>query len=144
MSEPTTVLVAERDDAVRDELIDQLTADAFDAEPARSVAELRCRAARDPHLLLLGELEHRLAAVRLLRAIRAGDGLARRIDPALPVIVLSGEEGEWAPLRAFEAGCDDFLRKPVRDLELRARLRAVLRRCDPGRARPNTLRVARS
>jgi hypothetical protein len=28
------VLVAERDDAMRDELIDRLSADAFDAEPA--------------------------------------------------------------------------------------------------------------
>jgi hypothetical protein len=32
------VLVAERDDAMRDELIDRLSADAFDAEPARIVA----------------------------------------------------------------------------------------------------------
>lgn len=51
------------------------------------------------------------------------------------MIVLSGEEGEWAPLRAFEAGCDDFVRKPVRYPELRARLSAVLRRCDPVRGR---------
>jgi DNA-binding response OmpR family regulator len=131
MSDPITVLVAERDDALRDELIDRLSADAFDAGPARSVAEVRCRAARGPDLVLLGELEDRLGALRLLRAIRSGDALACRIDRALPVIVLSGEAGEWAPLRAFEAGCDDFVRKPVRYLELRARLSAVLRRCDP-------------
>jgi DNA-binding response OmpR family regulator len=131
MSDPTTVLVAESDDALRQELIHQLSADAFEAEPARSVAEARRRAARGPDLLLLGELEDRLAALRLMRAIRSADALACRIDPALPVIVLSGEDGDWAPLRAFEAGCDDF----VRYLELRAALSALLRRCEPGRGR---------
>jgi hypothetical protein len=93
MSDPTEVVVAGRDDALRDDLIDQLSADRFHAEPARGVAEVRCRAARDSDLLLLGEVEDRLALVRLLRAIRSGDALPGRIDPALPVIVLSGEEG---------------------------------------------------
>jgi DNA-binding response OmpR family regulator len=140
MSDQTAVLVAERDDALRDQLIDQFSADRFHAEPARSVAEVRCRAARGPDLLLLGELEQRLADLALLRAIRTGDTLAGRIDPALPVIVLASEEGDWAPLRAFQAGCDDFIRKPVRYLELCARVRAVLRRCSPGHGR-RSLRV---
>jgi DNA-binding response OmpR family regulator len=45
--------------------------------------------------------------------------------------MLSGERGEWVPLRAFEAGCDDYPRKPCSYLELRARVRAVLRCCSP-------------
>jgi hypothetical protein len=40
MSDPTAVLVAQRDDAARDDLIDQLTPDRFHAEPARSLAEV--------------------------------------------------------------------------------------------------------
>jgi DNA-binding response OmpR family regulator len=50
--------------------------------------------------------------------------------------MLSGVAGEWVPLRAFEAGCDDFLAKPASYLELRARVRAILRRTMRGVTAP--------
>jgi hypothetical protein len=53
-----------------------------------------------PDLLLLGELGDATAALRLLRELRSGDALASRIDPAMPVIVLTADEGEWGALRA--------------------------------------------
>jgi DNA-binding response OmpR family regulator len=128
MSDCTTLLVAERDDELRTDLIGQLLADDFDARPARTAKEARCRAADGIHLLLLGELDDATAALRLLREIRSGDAFASRLDPALPVIALSAQPGEYVPVRAFEAGCDDFMRWPANYLELRARVRAVLRR----------------
>jgi DNA-binding response OmpR family regulator len=125
---PTVLLVAERDDELRDHIADQLLADGYQARPARTIREARCHAAHGPDLLLLGELDDPTAALRLLRELRSGDALASRVDPALPVIVLLADRGEWAPLRALEAGADDCLRPPVGYLELRARIRAVLRR----------------
>jgi DNA-binding response OmpR family regulator len=128
MTEMFTLLVAENDDELRDELIGQLLADGYQAHPARSVADARCRAGHGPDLLLLGELDDTTAALRLLRELRSGDALVSRTDAALPVIVLAPDEGEWALLRALEAGADDCVRRSVRYLELRARVRAVLRR----------------
>lgn len=58
-----------------------------------------------------------------------------RLDPTLPAVVLSAAQGEWVPLRASEAGCDDFMRKPVDYLELRARVRAILGRTTGARVR---------
>jgi DNA-binding response OmpR family regulator len=125
---PQTLLVADADDELRDHLTGQLLADGFEACSASTPAEARCRAAHGPDLLLLGELEQPTAAIELLREIRSGDTLRSRVAPGLPVIVLGAQPGDWVPLRAFEAGCDDFLRKPANYLELRARVRAVLRR----------------
>jgi DNA-binding response OmpR family regulator len=123
-----TLLVAERDDPLRAHLTGQLLADGYQARPARTLNETRCRAGHGPDLLLLGELDDPTAALRLLRELRSGDALASRADPTLPVIVLTPDEGEWAALRALEAGAGDCVRRSVSYLEVRARVRAVLRR----------------
>lgn len=51
-------------------------------------------------------------------------------DADLPVIVLGPRGEQLDMLRAFEAGADDFMSHPPSYLELRARLRAVLRRAE--------------
>jgi CheY-like chemotaxis protein len=49
----------------------------------------------------------------LLDRVRASDGLASRIDPDLPVIVLSGRAGEADRVRSFARGADDHICKPT-------------------------------
>ena len=132
MTDTIMLLVAERDEQLRHELIGQLLADGYQAHPARTMNETRCRARHGPDLLLLGELDDPTAPLQLLRELRSGDALASRADPALPVVVLTPDAGEWAALRALEAGADDCVRRSVSYLELRARVRAVLR-AYPGR-----------
>jgi CheY-like chemotaxis protein len=129
------LLVAERDDDLRHELIGQLLADGYQARPARTTNETRCRAGHGPDLLLLGERDDPTGALRLLRELRSGDALAARPDPALPVIVLTRDAGEWAPLRALEAGADDRVHRSVSYLELRARGRSFAARGTRTRAR---------
>ena len=49
----------------------------------------------------------------------------------VPILVLSRVSDEEAKIRALEAGADDYLTKPFDAGELRARLKAVLRRTEP-------------
>ena len=60
--------------------------------------------------------------------MREADGVASRLDPTLPLIVLSGRCAEVDRVRGFERGADDFVAKPFAYLELRLRIAAVLRR----------------
>ncbi|HET7027885.1 MAG TPA: response regulator transcription factor [Candidatus Limnocylindrales bacterium] len=47
-----------------------------------------------------------------------------------PILVVSGESGEAAKVRALELGADDYLVKPFGKHELLARISAVMRRAD--------------
>jgi len=52
----------------------------------------------------------------------------------LPVVVLTARSAEMDKLLGFEHGADDYLTKPFSPRELVARLHALLRRAQPGKA----------
>ena len=129
MDERTSVLCALGDERQRNFICDQLAADGYPVEPARSPSELQIRGRnRPPGVLLLGQLERRHDELALLRAIRSGNAVRADIDPALAVILLGSETDQLAMLRAFAAGCDDYLARPPEYPELRARIDALARR----------------
>ena len=100
-----------------------------------ALAELETRR---PHLVICdvnGETLGLLDAVR-----QAHDGVASRIDPDVPLIVLTERSDELARVRYFDRGSDDVVAKPFSYPELRARVRALLRRSH-GRRRPPVIEV---
>jgi DNA-binding response OmpR family regulator len=66
----------------------------------------------------------------LIDAVRTGEGLAGRVDPDTPLIVLSRDADRLQRIRVLERGGDDVVRKPFAYPELRARIAAVLRRSE--------------
>src|SRR5262249_18162938 len=64
----------------------------------------------------------------LIRRVRDADGLASRLDPTLPLVVVSGPGTQVDRVRGFEVGADDYVSKPFAYPELRLRIGAVLRR----------------
>jgi DNA-binding response OmpR family regulator len=140
MTESTKLLVACADERRLRFLCDQLAADGYAPRRARTSEEARVKARHEPPaLLLLGELRERREALALLHAIRAGGPSEWAFDPALPVVVMSADRGQLALLRAFDAGCDDFVPADCPYIELRARLRALLRRLALRRGGPRRI-----
>ncbi|MDX6703124.1 MAG: two-component system, OmpR family, response regulator [Baekduia sp.] len=138
---PATILVAEDDATTRTFLADELTADGCDLIVADTASDaLRLLGTKFPDLAILDVGLPDGSGLDVVRAVRAADGVASRIDRDMPLLVLSGRCGEVDRVRAFECGADDFLAKPFSYPELRGRVGALLRRAE-SRRRPGRVRV---
>jgi DNA-binding response OmpR family regulator len=128
-SETPTLLLVEDDPVLSTFLADNLTADGFELVLADSVHDgLRELEFRRPDLAILDLGLPDGSGIELLTRVRAADGVASRLDPQLPLMVLSGRASELDRVRAFERGADDFVAKPFSYSELRLRIAAMLRR----------------
>jgi DNA-binding response OmpR family regulator len=124
-----TILVVEDDDATRDFLADHLTADSYGVMTASSGRQaLNLLEVKRCDLVLLDVMLPDASGFELCRRLRAADGIAQRIDPQTPVIMLSGRASETDRVRGFARGADDYVAKPFNYPELAARIAAVLRR----------------
>lgn len=133
-STTSTILLAEEHDATRAFMADNLAADGYRvlAAPDRAKA-LALLSTSHPDLILVDINGQTLDFVD---AIRAGEGLAGRTDPDVPLIVLSRDADRLQRIRVLERGGDDVVRKPFAYPELRARIGAVLRRSALRRSAP--------
>ncbi|MBC9180018.1 response regulator transcription factor [Pseudoroseomonas ludipueritiae] len=125
MTGPRPILIVDDDVALRATLSEQL---ALDGEFAPLEAETSAEAAEQ----LLGSESPRCDAVLLDIGLPDGDGRdlcarLRREGVKIPIIMLTGADGEQDVVRGLDAGANDYIAKPFRVAELLARLRAQLR-----------------
>jgi DNA-binding response OmpR family regulator len=136
VDEQRLILVVEDDEATRSFLMDNLAADGFRVASASGAGEgLRAIEVRQPTLVVLDLVLEEGSGLALLDRIRAADGLSSRIDPDLPVIVLSGRAGDADRVRSFARGADDHVTKPTRSF--------VFRVVEPHSRPPDSLRAGR-
>jgi type II secretory ATPase GspE/PulE/Tfp pilus assembly ATPase PilB-like protein/ActR/RegA family two-component response regulator len=64
-----------------------------------------------------------LSGIEVLSRIRSNASTA-----SVPVVVLTGSEGDEAEVQAMDAGADDYIRKPIEPARFVARVKAALRR----------------
>ena len=135
------LLVVEDDPATAAFLADNLAADGYEVATAAGVGEaLRAVESRGPALVILDLMLEDGNGLLLLDRLRSSDGNVARVDPDLPVLVLSGRASEVDRIRGFARGADDYVVKPFSYPELLARVQALLRRAS-GRLRRGVVRV---
>ncbi len=108
-----------------------LAAHGYDVTTAADGMEaLAAFEADEPDLLLLDLMMPQLGGLEICRRIRESS--------MTPIIVLSVKGGEGDIVSVLDLGADDYLVKPFRLSELRARISAVLRRADKVRSKKIT------
>jgi DNA-binding response OmpR family regulator len=140
-AERSTILVVEDDEATRTFLADNLCADGYDPVVADCAKDgLRLLETKFPDLAIVDVGLPDRSGLELVASVRAADGVASRVDPRVPLLLISGRTGELDRLRGFDRGCDDYVCKPFSYPELRGRVAALLRRSS-GRQSLGRLRV---
>lgn len=134
-----TLLLADHDRELRQRLARELTADGYIVVHVPSEGALgSALLATAADLLVLGDFDGPGANARLLGELRSGELTGE--PETVPVLVLADDAQLLALMRCFEAGADEFQSRAVSYIELRARMRAILRR-SAHVARPRRLRV---
>ncbi len=117
------IFMVEDDDNIRELVLYALKSE-FDTRGFSSGAEFWAALKTErPDLVLLDIMLPGEDGLALLRRLR-GDSLTR----ALPVVLLTAKGSEYDRVKGLDEGADDYITKPFSVLELRSRVKALLRR----------------
>jgi two-component system response regulator MprA len=119
------VLVVEDDPGIAGFIRRGLIYKDYDVDVA-SDGEEGLKMARDkpPDLVLLDLMIPKIDGVEVCRRLRAGSDV--------PIIILTARDSVADKIGGLDAGADDYVTKPFAFEELEARMRAALRRKEPG------------
>ena len=118
------VLVADDDDDIRDLVAFRLDRAGYEVLRAGDGQQaLDLAREHNPDLAVLDVMMPRMTGYDVTRALRADQATSR-----IPVILLTARVQEADVARGFEAGADDYVKKPFSPKELKARVQAVLGR----------------
>jgi DNA-binding response OmpR family regulator len=118
------VLVADDDDDIRDLVafrLDKAGYEVLRAGDGEQALELARK--HRPDLAVLDVMMPKLTGYDVTRELRANEETR-----GIPVILLTARVQEADVARGFEAGADDYVKKPFSPQELKARVQAVLGR----------------
>lgn len=120
----TTILIVDDDEELSGLLSELLQEEGYHVLLAGDGVEaVQAVKQHHPDLVLLDILMPRMDGWETCRWIRELSDT--------PIIILSCEVGELDKVRGLDLGADDYITKPFSTLELRARVRAALRRANP-------------
>ena len=115
------VLIVEDEQSISNFISMILTANGYDTIVVRSGEEaLTMISSHCPDLIILDLGLPDMDGIEVLKSVRKWS--------SLPVVVVSARHHEHDKVEALDYGADDYISKPFNVLELKARIRAILRR----------------
>lgn len=118
------VLVADDEDDVRALVVYRMAKAGYEVVEATD-GEQAVQLAKDrrPALAIVDVMMPKVDGYEVTRRLRADEATRR-----MPIILLTARAQDQDVQRGFEAGADDYIRKPFSPQELRARVQAILGR----------------
>ena len=122
--EQPLVLAADDDQDILDLVVFRLERSGYSVIGAHDGAEALEMAVNEvPDLAVLDVMMPKLDGFEVTRRLRAEAATSR-----MPIILLTARAQDADVQRGFDAGADDYIRKPFSPEELRARVQAILGR----------------
>ena len=119
------ILVVEDEQHIRANIVEFLQAEGFETIEAKDGEEgLKKCLEEKPDLMLLDLMLPKLDGIAVCKEVRR--------ESTVPIIMLTARDEEIDKLLGLELGADDYITKPFSIREVRARIRAVLRRTNAG------------
>jgi DNA-binding response OmpR family regulator len=123
-SDQPVVLAADDDPDILELVTFRLERSGYTVLQARDGEEaLRLALENTPDLAVLDVMMPKLDGFELTRRLRAEEATSR-----MPIILLTARAQDADVQQGFDAGADDYIRKPFSPQELRSRVQAILGR----------------
>jgi DNA-binding response OmpR family regulator len=129
----TKILIVEDEALIAGALQDDLTLEGYDVAVEGDGRAAATRAVKEPFDLIV---------LDVMLPGRDGFDICRDVRKAgltTPILMLTARAQEMEKVFAFEMGADDYVTKPFGTKELRARIKALLRRADASTAAPREI-----
>jgi two-component system phosphate regulon response regulator PhoB len=132
-----TILVVDDEPDIRSTVCFNLERDGFRTLAAESGAAALQLAASEPRpdLIVLDLMLPDMSGTEVCRQLRQSNETRR-----IPILMLTAKTDAIDRVVGFEVGADDYVTKPFSVRELVLRIKAILRRAQPGEEEPNHLR----
>ena len=126
------IYCVEDDDSIRELMLYALRASNYSATGLPDAGAFWQALRREkPELVLLDVMLPDEDGISILKKLRSAPASAD-----IPVIMATAKGTEFDKVIGLDLGADDYLAKPFGMMEMVSRVKAVLRRCDPGATKP--------